>query len=330
VGGATADALPAVAAGRKVGTSIENFFRGAQWLREVKNGMTPEMAANEINKLHFNYGDLSDFESNVMRRLVPFYTFTRKNLPLQASNIATRPGLFNAQYKPFHQQTPGEDGYVPKYMASGVSIPLGPEVDGKRQYISKLGLPAEEALERLHFQNGLPDIRATALDYMGAMNPLIKAPLEQLFNTQFHSQRKLSDLTPSASATAIGKVFNEDNPQLLSQVLANSPISRFVTSVDKIADHRKSNLQKAVNMLTGVRITDVDADKQRAIEFRNELEKLMEGHKSLSKYSRYYVKPENAEKLTPEEIRYMRAYSQLGDQGRAYAKKKRAEIGIKQ
>lgn len=332
VNGAAVDSLPAVAAGRKIGTKIEDFFRGALWNHEVRKGASPEVAASEVNRLHFNYDNVTNFERNVMRRLVPFYTFTRQNLPLQVSNVVNKPGVFNAQYKPFNQQTPGEDRYVPGYMASGVSVPLGPAVDGNRQYISKLGLPAEEAFERMHFKNGLPDIRATALDYMGAINPLIKAPLEQLFNTQFHTQRKLTDLKSQGAASAIGRAFGEDNPQLLSQVLANSPISRFVSSADKLMDPRKSAIQKAVNMMTGVRVTDVDIEKQKAIELRSEIEKLMEGHPGLSKFARFYVKPEDAAKLTPEEIRLMRAYSQLGDQAQAYAKKKREEaerIGVR-
>src|SRR5262249_13287992 len=55
VGGLTRDLNPAVRAGRTAGTNVEDFFRGAQWLREVRNGATPEMAAREINKLHFDY-----------------------------------------------------------------------------------------------------------------------------------------------------------------------------------------------------------------------------------------------------------------------------------
>jgi hypothetical protein len=329
VGGVTRDTLPAVKAGRAAGSNIEDFFRGAQWLGETRKGAVPSVAADAMNRLHFDYDALAPFEKNVMRRLVPFYTFARRNLPLQIENALTNPGVINAQYKPFNQPEPGGKGYVPSYLSSGVALPVGPEEDGKRQYVSKLGLPAEEAFERLHFRNGLPDLQRTALDYMGTLNPVLKAPLEQLFNTQFHTQRKLSDLKAPQAATAIGHLFGEDNPQLLSQVLSNSPFTRFATSADKLLDPRKSIAQKLVNLGTGVRVTDVDTEKQRAVELRAELERMMQGHPNLSKYTSFYVKPEQVANLSPEEIQMMRVYSELQDRAKAYAKEQRTKIGLR-
>ena len=67
--------------------------------------------------------------------------------------------MIQAQHKPFNQAG-SERGYVPKYLRSGLAMPVGPEDNGKRRYISKLGLPAEEAFERLHFKGGLPESAA--------------------------------------------------------------------------------------------------------------------------------------------------------------------------
>jgi hypothetical protein len=323
--GAERDVLPAVKAGRVVGTNIEDFMRGAQWLAETRRGASPEAAAQAVHKMHFDYDRLTDFERNVMRRLVPFYTYARKNLPLQFNTMISQPAWITAQWKPFTQPTPGGDGYAPQYLASGVAIPTGPERDGKRQYVSKLGLPFEEAFERWHFRDGLPDLRATALDYMGNMNPLIKGPLEQLFDVQFHSQRRLSDLRAPAAATAIGRLFGEENPQLLAQVMANTPFTRFVTTADKLIDDRKGWAAKAANLLTGVRVTDVDTDVQRAVEMRNTLEDILRGQPHLSNYTSFYVKPEEVPQLTEEEVLLMRLYSEMQDRARAYAEQKRQE-----
>ena len=73
-------------------------------------------------------------------------------------------------------------------------------------------------------------MRRTALDFMGQLNPAIKAPMEQLFDTQFHTQRRLSDLQAPQTASAIGRLFGEENPQLLSQILVNTPATRFITA----------------------------------------------------------------------------------------------------
>ena len=156
VGGAAADTLPAVAAGRKLGTNVEDFFRGALWNKLARDGHTPGQAADAVNALHFDYDALTGFEKNVMRRAMPFYTYARKNLPLQVDTMLHQPGILQAQSKPFNQPDPEGKGYVPKYLDSGFAMGLGPEQNGQRQYISKLGLPAEEAFEKMHFREGCP------------------------------------------------------------------------------------------------------------------------------------------------------------------------------
>jgi hypothetical protein len=327
VGGAAKDTLPAVKAGRAAGTNVEDFFRGALFNKLGRGGHSPGVAADASDALHFDYDALTGFEKNVMRRAMPFYTYARKNLPLQLETMIHQPGILQAQSKPFNQEQPGGKGYVPKYLNSGYAIPVGDEKDGNRKYVSKLGLPAEEAFEKLHFQNGLPDIRRTLLAQLGGLNPLVKAPAEQLSGIQFHTQRQLADLHAPKAASAIGHLLGEDNPQMLSQVMSNSPFTRFVSSADKLMDPRKSWGQKALNLATGVKVTDVNVDKQRAIDTRNALKQIMDGHPNLSRYSSFYVKPEDAKDLTPEEIELMRAYATQQAQAKVYAKSQR--IGMR-
>jgi hypothetical protein len=149
-----------------------------------------------------------------------------------------------------------------------------------------------------------------------------------LLEGQFHTQRKLSDLKAPQAATAIGSLFGDDNPQLLAQIMENSPLTRFVSSADKLMDPRKSIFQKALNLGTGVKVTDVDVDKQRAIDTRQALQGMLDQHPNLSQFTNFYVKPGDAEKLTPEEIQMMRLYAAQQQDAREYAASQR--IGIKQ
>ena len=97
-------------------------------------------------------------------------------------------------------------------------------------------------MERFKLKGGLPDVRGTALSFLASGNPFIKAPLEQLFNTQFHTGRKLSDLRPSGTASALGSLVGDDNPQLLSQIIANTPRMRPSSRPPpvRVPDRRKS------------------------------------------------------------------------------------------
>lgn len=320
VGGAEKDVLPAVLAGRVAGTNIEDTMRGAQWLAEVRKGATPEQAAEVVNRTHFDYSRLTPFERNVVKPMAPFYTYSKFNLPLMARTALTRPGIISAQLRPF-EQDPG--GYIPDYLKGGVAMPIGPEVGGQRQYLSSLGLPVEEAFGRFHFRGALPDIRQTALDYLGMLHPIPKGVAEQLADTQFYSGRRLSDLRAPESARVLGRLLGEENPQLLSQLMVNTPASRFVTSLDKLTDPRKAWWQKALNLGTGARVSDVDVEKARAVELRNRLEEILKGQPHLSRYQRFYVKPEEASSLTPGQVDLMRLYAGIQEQAQAAAKRKR-------
>jgi hypothetical protein len=163
---------------------------------------------------------------------------------------------------------------------------------------------------------------------MGGLNPLIKGPLEQLFNTQFFSGRKLSDLRPQGVVGGLGKFIDPDTrhpdiTNLAAQVLSNTPATRFLTAIDKLNDPRKGIVPKALNLLTGVRVSDVDMEKTRAIETRKALEALMQHNPLFATHSNLYVRPEDQAKMTPGDIALMQAYSAVQANAQAAAEKKR-------
>ena len=327
VAGATEDTLPLVRAGRQIGENTETAWRGAMFNRALKEGATPEVARDMVNKYHFDYNDMTSFEKNVMKRLVPFYTYQRKNLPLQLGQLASNPGATINQFRPMYQHSQAQpSGYVPGYLNSGAAFPIGgltPE--GTQQFIAKLGLPAEEAFEHMHAKNGLPDFSNTALDYLGGLNPIIKAPLEELFNTQFHSQRKLSDLRAQGTAKEIGRLFGDENPQLLGEIFANSPFTRFFSTADKIADPRKAWWQKALNLTSGVQVTDVNMEKQKAAETRDALMNILQSHPHIRQFTDLYARKEDRDKLTPEEITLMQKWHEGTERAKQWAKQHAAQ-----
>jgi hypothetical protein len=68
------------------------FISGARRYGVADNGT----AAGYLTKaLQFDYADLSDAERNVIKNIIPFYTWTRRNVPLQFSALLSNPGKFN-------------------------------------------------------------------------------------------------------------------------------------------------------------------------------------------------------------------------------------------
>lgn len=319
----TKDEWSPLAAGRIAGTNIEDFSRLANWIGGVRQGMSHEQAGRFVNKLHFDYGNLTNFERNVMRRLVPFYTFQSRNLPLQLEYMLHRPSMLTSQLRPLSQM---QAGYKPQYLSSGVAIPVGDEQNGTQRYISSIGIPIEEAFERMKFSGGLPDVRQTAMAYASGLTPYIKGPLEQVFNMQLNTGRKLTDLRPSSTGRLFGALSEDgESSHVLSQMVANTPLTRFASMIDRMADERKGLLPKALGALTGVKVSDVETDKMRAIEARNALQEMLDRAPHLSSYTNFYVKPEDASNMTAEEIAKMRLFAVMQDRAREYADRKRRQ-----
>jgi hypothetical protein len=71
------------------------FLKGAKemGLEDAASGLRGYGASQWVKASQFDYSDLSDFEQNGLKLLLPFYTWTRYNVPLQARALIHQPGL---------------------------------------------------------------------------------------------------------------------------------------------------------------------------------------------------------------------------------------------
>jgi hypothetical protein len=91
---------------RRVGRArdnVEDIFRLASFKGGLDRGLTPERAQQRAAKNHFDYGDLSESERKVLRRVMPFYTFSSRNIPLQIRSLVQKPGKF-ANYQKVREE----------------------------------------------------------------------------------------------------------------------------------------------------------------------------------------------------------------------------------
>jgi hypothetical protein len=298
-GGQTDNA--ALRVGRTAGSNIEDFFRLANYLGNRRMGASSTEAGMRLRDLHFDYDNLTKFEKNVMRQVIPFYTYMRKNLPLQAGYLAHTPVQPLTQMRLMNGAR-SKDDYVPDHLAGGAAIPIGSETKGNQRYISSLGTPLEEAMSRFRFKDGLPDIRGTAMQFAAQGNPFIKAPLEQLFGTQLSSGRQLADLRAQGLAKAAGSLWGDDNPQFLAQMMANSPFSRVFSTFDQATDDRKPFWARALNMGTGLKVTDVNLDKARASEAARARNEILSSMPHIAQYTNFYPRKGEEGNLKPDEV----------------------------
>lgn len=160
-----------------------------QFVREVERSGLHEQIISDINKYHFDYQDLSKFERNVVRRVVPFYTWTRKNIPLQVEMMFTQPGKFLNTYQTLKRNMEilsPQQQIVPNYFAEQGFIRTpwtSHSGDQGGQVYATTNLPFFDL-----FQAANPGELVT-----GHLSPFIKAPIEAKFGKQFYNGIPLTD-----------------------------------------------------------------------------------------------------------------------------------------
>lgn len=77
--------------GAEIGSQIEGQDRLLHFVSCLKNGMSPEDAADSVRRALFDYSDLTAFEKTTMKRILPYYTWLRKNAALQLEMMLENP-----------------------------------------------------------------------------------------------------------------------------------------------------------------------------------------------------------------------------------------------
>ena len=163
--------------GFKVGKAIENNDRLAHFIAKVKDGYNYENAAISVKKHLFDYNELTPFEKTWMKRVFPFYTWTRKNLPLQMEYFVKNPGKFFAIARAKAAMESGEVGKSnEKYMADWMrrSAPIylrkDPKTGNDMYFLLGGYIPAADLLKM-----GDPITEIASM-----ITPLFKVPAEWL------------------------------------------------------------------------------------------------------------------------------------------------------
>lgn len=278
--------LKKISNARQVGNFIELNQKIVAMITALKQGKTLKQALKLAEEAGFNYAKITQFESKIMRRLVPFYTFARKNAELQLSTLKNRPerilnqikfanglsDLFGGE-KPTEQDLAG----LPKWALNG----LGFKLSGNR-FLTSFGLPLEEFVNRVNRPGGTT---------LSSLNPIIKYPLEAKLGYDFFREQKLVDINKIAPATGelllsdkapawikdyfnVRKVSDEygtryyANPQKL-HLLRNLPTSRIENTLEKLFDGDMNKTDKWVSFLSGGKIYEIDTELQKYFRERD-------------------------------------------------------------
>lgn len=306
---------------RAIGNFIETQQKATAYITALGQGKSMTEALNLAEKSGFDYRALTGFESKILRRIIPFYAFARKNVGLQLSTLGENPQRINQIFSLIEnvdeltgeKLTKEEQSALPEYLRASFGIKLEDTPDGLAQYISSFGTPIE-AFTDLMNQNPI-------LKGISQMNPLIKPLIEIGIGKDSFRQRDLKDVYDAREYKAAPQIVKDilDIHETQKPILKKMPngklikvgertqyiadpvklliarslfTSRGVSYLDQAFGGDLNGFAKVLKLTTGLKPQQIDIEQQQSINEsmqRRAIEDELAKYSALSKYTKTYV-----------------------------------------
>jgi ferritin-like metal-binding protein YciE len=256
--------------GRRGTMAIEDNARLAHFIEKTASGLDPQTAARSVKKVLFDYGDLSQFEKKVLRdKVFFFYTFARKNLPLQVETLITQPGK-QALFAHAAGGTPraGERENYPDYWQERLTIPLG-----RDKVVAGTGLPIEEAFGPIAAPGvgGVNRIRRILSRAMSRLYPTWTVPTELATGHQLYFDKPIRDYS---------RWFHQ-----------KMPYGRFYSTYGQIARPGEPVGGKILRHTLGPRVIDYNPEEAAQRKIQEISRRYLEKQKAVRTFKRPYLPP---------------------------------------
>lgn len=275
-------------ASRALGDSIENQAKMVNLITHLDNGFNLSDAIQLTKDTLFDYSDLTEFESKVMRRIIPFYTFMRKNIPSQIDNLANSGAKMQRVERVYNKaseknESDKERALRPDYLDGQFAI-------GNQKYLN-LG-NATDDLKKL----------VSPLDMASGLNPVIKTPIELLFNKQLYSG---SDISKFDKPSEKAKYVLEGAVPITKKV---SALHKLLTGTEQEQTKAKNTLMKSIGSL----VNEYDIEKQEKSTMYDYIEELQnQYYEYLEKHPEAKEELEKKNKLNKSNNNYVSPLSKL-------------------
>lgn len=276
--------------GERLGQFTEDVGRSATWLRMVMHNAADEVtAAAKTNAMHVDFRKLTGFEKKVMRRLVPFYSYSRKMAEFFIRDLMEHPGGRTGLIMRAVNNSTGEgreQSVVPQQLAGQLAVPL--YRNGNVKAFLRPDVPIEVINEI--FTAG-PDsystFQNTVLGWAGQMHVIPKSVIETAFGkSTFQKGRNLEDL--------YSRIGVKD--PILNQIVMASPFARYITTYGPrgtLFDDRKTAVEKFSSIALGLPVSSIDMDKATGEAIDSALKSELRNEDGVTRAERYYAYDES-------------------------------------
>ena len=339
------------AVGYQLGNETEFYLRMAPVIAYLRRGMSLSEAITKVKLTQVDYTALSQYERHIFRRIIPFYTFTRRQIPFVLEELSNpssgmsmvTKGITRAKHS---MEDPSQP--IPEWISGGISLPLGKTDAGLNRYLTNVGGLAGGAEDVFNLLKPGHGIGSTIVKTLGGLasrsNPLAQMPIEGITGYSFWNERPFSELK-SPTARLIGQVSeSEQLPKYpsaqLDALIGRLPgYNRFVSTARSITDSKRrpiwgedgnvsvaNVLARVLPTISGVRITDTDVGRSRNSILQKRMEEILSRNPNVSKFSKMYIPENKLGSLSQEELEAYMIYKKLGSEASkaSYARRKAA------
>jgi hypothetical protein len=293
--------LRPVAVAEKIGGTVDTIPRVAAFLDMLADGYDPSEAAKRVKALLIDYSKESfgEFENEVLRRLVPFYSFARRAVPQIVSMIAEKPGgLFGQMIRATRLQEEGvaeQPGSYADITHRGMGIPVSPQ-----HVLQGMGNPTDVLNQYL--ANPEDGISGQFRKMASQLRPELKLPIEMATNRQLYFDQPFDEFY----GEGLGGIAN---------AIFSSVVPRYATLAKRTA---KDPLNALTSTFTGMQVEDTVAgsDRQAGARGHDLAEDRLQRGGNFRRMERYVPIPENAPYMTPEELMAARWLSTQSSEAR--------------
>lgn len=301
---------PILRAGDKANQLSDGINRISGYLSLLKKGYSPKSATETIKRVQVDYQDLSAFEKNVLRRMMPWYTYQSKIFREVVGQLATRPGgKYGQSVRAIDrgQQELSEGEYVPSHLRQQVALPTGLQAGSGEIMISDIDLPGFDQINMLP-NTATTDPFLSMMEQVGSqLAPHLRVGAEFVSGRDFYHKTPIEQSRGIASDAYSALTGGSVLPYgyVADRVIGNVPfVQRPATAIRKLIDNRSdapASLRVATglaDMFLGVKAPIVDDDR-RYSDMTNLIDESLKGVPQVRTMSRRYV-PEELEPDTPQ------------------------------
>jgi hypothetical protein len=278
----------------------EEGFRVANFIDQYKQTKDWSKAAEKARASSLDYSNLTPFEKNVMKRVIPFYSFARQNIEHQLNTFMSKPGVILGQQKFLNNlgksmgvSDMSEEDWnaLPDWMKTGLSVVTGKN-GRKVDVLTGFGDPTSAVNDTASL-----DPKTFLTNILSMASPAAKIPLEQATGQNFFTGQAIDENGdgtrykdyPEAvkqflnfkeiqHAKADGTKYTSYHvdPQK-AYLLENLPIlAPYNTMTKRVLDvaGKGGDAKYLTNILTGGRIYSKDLDVEQAKKDKVNVEKL--------------------------------------------------------